>query len=147
MRSPQAATSCTCAARHRWQTLFVGQGHDDGVAWLWADGRWTALSETYGTSPCAFGPEGSVYVSTPHGIDNVRIFDVRTKQLVRTLTRRIGARGIALIDASGFTMSIDDWYSATVFAEYTDVGDAIWIGQGAQGGLVAKVGFGSDASD
>lgn len=121
---------------------LIGQGHDDGVAWLWADNRWTALSETYGTSPCAFGPDGSVYVSTPHAVDNVRIFDVRTRQLVRTLTRRVGARGIATIDASGFPMSIDDWYGRDGFAEYTDVGDAIWIGQGAQGGLVAKVGFG-----
>jgi hypothetical protein len=120
-----------------------GQGHQDGLAWLWNGFFWSALTQTYGTSPCAFGPLG-LYVSTPNAADNIKVYDVETLELVTTMTKAIGARGIAAVTGLGMNPSdvhsVDEWYGAGGLAEYTDLGDGLLVGQGTAGGLCANNG-------
>jgi hypothetical protein len=119
---------------------IAGQGHNDGLAWLWSGDVWRPLGTSYGTSVAAFGPVG-VYVSTPNAVDNIKIFNINGEQ-IGAISKDVGARGIAAITGEGIApddvKAVDKWYGHGGLAEYTDVGDGVLIGQGANGGLVIK---------
>jgi len=118
---------------------LAGQGGSDGQAWLWNRQQWRALCPSYGTSPCAFGPHGC-YVSTPTNLNNVRAFDAFTGVPTVSITKSLGARGIAAITGTGLipseVLAIDAYYGQHGLAEYLDLG-GLFIGQGASGGCWA----------
>jgi hypothetical protein len=118
---------------------IAGQGHNDGLAWLWSGDVWRPLGTSYGTSVAAFGPVG-VYVSTPNAADNIRIFDINGQQ-IGAIGKPVGARGIAAITGEGIApedvQSVDAWYGHGGLAEYT-ICAGFLIGQGMSGGLVIK---------
>jgi hypothetical protein len=122
------------------QFCIAGQGHNDGLAWLWNGDKWLPLTKSHGTSVAAFGPRG-VYVSTPDSWNNIKVYTSQGSQ-VHAISRQVGARGIAAITGPGVNPadvnSVDDWYGRGGLAEFTAVGGDILIGQGAQGGLVIK---------
>jgi hypothetical protein len=107
---------------------LAGSGQQDDHAWLWNGAQWMALCPTYGTSPCAFGPDGTLYVSGPGTVDNVRLFEPLTGRQVGAHTQVIGARGIASVDALGIHPQ-DAWYGQHGLGEYVEV-DGYRIGQG-----------------
>lgn len=118
---------------------IAGQAHTGGLAMLWNGWQWKELCPSYGTSVACFGPLG-VYVSAPYAQDNIRIFNLEGK-FVASISKPVGARGIALITGAGADPEdihgVDAWYGRDGLAEYVEC-DGYLIGQGANGGLVIK---------
>jgi hypothetical protein len=126
------------------QLCLAGSGHSSDGAFLW-NGDWLKVYDgrPYGTSPCKFGPLG-LYVSIEGTLENILVFDPLSGQVLHTITKAVGARGIAAVTGSGEypddVHSQDSWYGRDGFAEYLELGDGVRIGQGANGGLCAKDG-------
>lgn len=120
---------------------YAGKKHDGGNAILFNGEREIDLGiEAYGGqgAPCCFGPDG-LYVSTVGAANNVRVFN-RKGVMVRWFTQPIGVQGIAQI-VNGTPIPASDQYGGNGFGYYA-IFDAIQIGQGAFGGLVARIGKG-----
>lgn len=107
----------------------IGQYHESGQAIY--DGL--SLGPTAGVSPCAFGPDGTVYVSS---LDGVRIYN-RDGSLLRTLPGYIGSQGIRWVDPSGSIVTGDATYTSPgPLWEWTEI-PVGRIGQG-EGGVVIR---------
>jgi hypothetical protein len=143
MAGPPNGMLAPCAGILDGVFCVAGKAQTGGNAWFWNGERWIDLQvEAYGGQgpSCAFGPLG-LYVSSIGLSGNVLIFN-RQGVLMSSVTQQIGVRGIAKIELDGTVRPVDDWYGdVDGFGIYVRFGDVV-IGQGARGGLVAKIGAG-----
>lgn len=115
----------------------VGKGQQFQTPY-WNGSVWKDLGPSIGESTCAFGPDGTVYVSRP---DHVDVYERTGATVIRTIPGYVGSQGIRWIKDDGSIVSGDATYKHATAAlwEYTDIGDGIAIGQGLDG-VVALVG-------
>lgn len=125
------------------QVLIAGQGQvgEEGSGnWLYIDGKWNLLTNSFGTFACAFDPNRP-YLYLVVGPNQYQFYDLTTRELSGVIPRSLGAQGIRYIDfiqspIDGIVTS-DETYGPYPYnlAQWTHL-EEITVGQGYNGGCI-----------